>query len=316
MIQLVPNKDQLRQSMMSKESMASNKSGRSDGTKIYDEEHDFGLCDFYGKMFRMCKELGFDNENCQQQLAHKTGGGTFFHYAAKKNNKPLFDYLVLNLDETIIKQQVHVIDDFGKKAIDLANPKKKNSLFEEFSALMVSFPAEDIDFSNPANEQVFAKEWKYQLQKNPELRKKLEAAKKAQAQSKLDDGANSNDLLDEKSGMPSNVAGQEKVIKASDIMSPYEAEELVPAEYKKCFKMLNNQGWKALDNKWPNNGQTVLHYAAKTGKEDLCHFLILHYGADPEQKCHHGHDAAWYAKSKKHRLLAKKLYFRFLKEVK
>ncbi|CAD7973663.1 unnamed protein product, partial [Amoebophrya sp. A120] len=53
--------------------MASNKSGRSDGTKIYDEEHDFGLCDFYGKMFRMCKELGFDNENCQQQLAHKTG---------------------------------------------------------------------------------------------------------------------------------------------------------------------------------------------------------------------------------------------------
>jgi len=66
-----------------------------------------------------------------------------------------------------------------------------------------------------------------------------------------------------------------------------------------------------MEGKWPHKGETVLHWAAKHGKEELCRFLVLEYGADPKEEDGCGHDSLYYAKLKRHRKLAKKLLLKF-----
>lgn len=66
-----------------------------------------------------------------------------------------------------------------------------------------------------------------------------------------------------------------------------------------------------MEGKWPNQGTTALHWAARNGKEELCHFLVLEYGADPKEEDGSGHDSIYHAKLKRHRKLAKKLLLKF-----
>ncbi|CAD7972799.1 unnamed protein product [Amoebophrya sp. A25] len=262
----------------------------------------FGLCAFYGRMFLEAKEQGF-----AEYKGYK-GNHTFFHYAAKKGNKPLLDFLCQQ--EGLLEKQIHGIDEFGKKAIDLASPKKKDSLHAELATLMARVPA-----PNPESD---AKEAKYQALRNGGTPtggkgKRGGVLKNSNGGADGADVAGGNEQRATSSSIiPDDVAGADFfLVKASDIMSPFEAEEMCPKEYKKCFKILNNQGWKAMENKWPNKGQTLLHWAASKGKENLCHFLILQYDPDVDQTDNHGHDAQWHAKTKKHRMLAKKIHFRF-----
>eukprot|EP00392_Amoebophrya_sp_AT5.2_P015766 g15982.t1 len=110
-----------------------------DGHALYP----FGMCAYYGKQFEEAKNSGL------LDFKYK-GNFTFLHYAAKKNNGPLLDFLQtydgagveagaagVDLDQdhqvepgdflarNLIAQQIHLIDDLGKKPADHMNAKKK-----------------------------------------------------------------------------------------------------------------------------------------------------------------------------------------------
>lgn len=250
--------------------------------KIIDEAHHFGLCDHYAKLMDTAKEIGFDNVKWPTNF-------TLFHLAAKKNNARFIEWLVANDFDDL-----HTIDDFGHKPIDYACPKKRDSVHGILSALMACKTAPDTP-----------EEHKYQAIKagtwvDP---KKLEKKEKK----KVNCMAEILQSADIALGDVPNAKKQDNV------MSAYEAEMVVPAEYKKCFKtMSNGGGWQAMEGHWPHQGTTVLHWAARNGKEELCQFLVLEYGADPRQEDGSGHDAMYHAKLKRHRKLAKKLFLKFV----
>lgn len=247
--------------------------------KIIDEAHHFGLCDHYAKLLDQAKEVGFKNIKWPTNF-------TMFHLAAKKNNKEFIEWLVRNDFDDL-----HTIDDFGKKPIDYACPKKRDSVHAMLHAMMMCI--------KPANTE---QEQKYQAVKagtyvDPEKLQKKQAKKLAMTE-----------LLESPDIALGDVPGANK---PADMMNAYEAETLVPAEYKKCFKMMAQGGWQAMEGKWPNQGTSVLHWAARNGKEELCHFLVVEYNADVKEEDGSGHDAIYHAKLKKHRKLAKKLLLKF-----
>jgi ribosomal protein L21 len=247
--------------------------------KIIDEAHHFGLCPHYAKLLDTAKEIGFANIQWPTNF-------TLFHLAAKKNNKKFIEWLVRNDFDDL-----HAIDDFGKKPVDYACAKKRDSVHAILEAMMMCVTAPDT-----------AAEKKYQQIKagtyvDPEKEKKKEIKK-----------VNCMDAVLQSADI---ALGDVPDAKPSSMMSAYEAETVVPMEYKKCFKKLANGGWSAMDGQWPNNGQSVLHWAARQGKEELCHFLVLEYKADPHQEDGNGHDAMYHAKLKRHRKLAKKLLLKF-----
>lgn len=247
--------------------------------KIIDEAHHFGLCDHYAKLLDQAKEVGFKNINWPTNF-------TMFHLAAKKNNKEFIEWLVRNDFDDL-----HTIDDFGKKPIDYACPKKRDSVHAMLHAMMMCI--------KPANTP---QEQKYQAIKagtyvDPEKAQKKESKKMSMAE-----------ILQSPDIALGDVPGANK---PSDMMTAYEAETIVPVEYKKCFKMMSQGGWQAMEGKWPHQGTTVLHWAARNGKEELCHFLVVEYNADAKEEDGSGHDAIYHAKLKRHRKLAKKLLLKF-----
>jgi len=248
--------------------------------KILDEAHHFGLCDHYAKLMDTAKEIGFDNVKWPTNF-------TLFHLAAKKNNSRFIEWLVANDFDDL-----HTIDDFGHKPIDYACPKKRDSVHGILSALMACKLALDTP-----------EERKYQAIKagtwvDP---KKLEKKKKV---NRMEAILQSGDIA------MGDVPGLKK---QDTTMSAYEPEMLVPSEYKKCFKtMSNGGGWQAMEGHWPHQGQSVLHWAARNGKEELCQFLVLECGADPREEDGSGHDSMYHAKLKRHRKLAKMLFLKFV----
>lgn len=250
-----------------------------DANKIFDEAHHFGLCDHYSMLLDKAKEVGFENVKWPT-------GFTLFHLAAKKNNKNFIEWLKDN-----DCGDIHAIDDFGKKPIDYACPYKKDSVFPQLETLMKEVPA-----------AFTPEEIHYQAVKNgtyvpPKKEKK--------------------DKIDMSKVMESDfiAEGDTGNNKPTDLITSYEAEQMVPADYKKCFKLLNGVGWAEMkvQGKWPN-GISMLHWAARNGKDELCRFLVIEYKADPNEEDACGHSAIYHAKLKKHRKLCKKLITRFRKE--
>lgn len=246
--------------------------------KILDEAHHFGLCEHYSKLLDQAKEVGFHNVKWPTNF-------TLFHLAAKKSNREFIEWLVRNDFDDL-----HTIDDFGKKPIDYACPKKRDSCYDTLNEMMKCVPPPETDA-----------EQKYQAIKNGTYVDPLKKPKEKQRVNAMAAILQSADI----------AQGDCPAAKPGDLMTPYEAETMVPAEYKKCFKQMANGGWSAMEGKWPNQGQTVLHWAARNDKEELCHFLIVEYGADPHQEDGNGHDAMYHAKLKRHRKLAKKLLLKF-----
>lgn len=250
-----------------------------DANKIFDEAHHFGLCEHYGMLLDKAKEVGFQNVKWPT-------GFTLFHLAAKKNNINFIDWLKDN-----DLGDIHAIDDFNKKPIDYACPHKKDSVYAQLQAIMDATPAPYTD-----------KEKHYQAVKDgtyvPEKKKKVEKMDIAEVMATMNiaEGNNGNN-------------------KPSDLMTSYEAEQAVPADYKKCFKKLGGLPWGEMkvQNLWPN-GTSLLHWGARNGKEELCRFLVWEYQADPMEEDACGHSAIYHAKLKKHRKLCKKLITRFRKE--
>lgn len=251
-----------------------------DANKIFDEAHHFGLCEHYGMLLDKAKEIGFENVKWPT-------GFTLFHLAAKKNNSAFIDWLKYNdLGE------IHAIDDFGKKPIDYACPHKKDSVYSQIEKLMREIPPK----------MLTEEELKYQAIKNGTY-----VAPKKEKKDKVD----MTKIME--SGLIAE--GETGNNKPSDLMTLYEAEQMVPADYKKCFKKLGGLPWSEMkvQNLWPN-GTSVLHWAARNGKDELCRMLIIEFKADPNEEDACGHSAIYHAKLKKHRKLCKKLITRFRKE--
>jgi len=250
-----------------------------DANKIFDEAHHFGLCEHYSMLLDKAKEIGFENVKWPT-------GFTLFHLAAKKNNKCFIDWLKDN-----DCRDIHAIDDFGKKPIDYACPHKKDSVHDQLEALMKEIPAIN------TKEEIH-----YQAVKNGTYVPKKKKAEEKVDMSKIME----NDFIAE---------GDTGNKKPADLMTQYEAEQTVPSDYKKCFKQLSN-GWSEMkaQGKWPN-GMSMLHWAARNGKDELCRFLVIEYNADPNEEDASGHSAIYHAKLKKHRKLCKKLITRFRKEM-
>merc|ERR1712183_552872 len=99
-----------------------------DSNKIFDEAHHFGLCDHYSMLLDKAKEVGFENVKWPT-------GFTLFHLAAKKNNVQFIDWLKEN-----DCRDIHAIDDFGKKPIDYACPRKKDTVYPHLEELMRDIP--------------------------------------------------------------------------------------------------------------------------------------------------------------------------------
>jgi len=137
----------------------------------------------------------------------------------------------------------------------------------------------------------------------------FQAEKKRKMQEKL---AVAQDL--QKDIAECSEIGDQPLKKTADMLTVYEAEAQVPAEYKKCFKMMANGGWSAMAGRWPCQGQTVLHWAARNGKDELCRFIMEEYHVDAHEEDGSGHSAIYHAKLKRHRRLAKKLISKFRDE--
>lgn len=253
--------------------------------KIIDEAHHFGLCEHYAKLIDQAKEVGFKNIKWPTNF-------TLFHLAAKKNNKEFIEWLVRNDFDDL-----HTIDDFGKKPIDYSCPKKRDSVYPMLEAMMLCLHA-----------PLTAGEIKYQQVKAGTYVDPEKAAK-AEAKAHAKKGVNCMAAILASAEIADGENGQSN--KPTDMMSAFEAEQMVPMEYKKCFKKMANGGWQAMDGGWPNNNTTVLHWAARNGKEELCQFLVVEYGADVKQEDGNGHDAIYHAKLKRYRKLAKKLLLKF-----
>jgi len=241
--------------------------------KLFDEAHDFGLCEHYVKLLETAKTVGFENVKWPT-------GFTLFHLAAKKGNSQFIDWLCSN-----DCNDLHAIDDFGKKPIDYACKTKKDSVYDQLEHMMNL-----VEKPNTPEEQ------KYQAIKNgtwmPETK-----VKKKQDMSKV---------IDFSQVAPGDVGP----VKPQDLMTAHEAELAVPQEYKKCIKVLGNGGWENMAGKWPHD-QNVLCWAAKNGKEELCKFLVLECGAPAIEEDGNGRNALYYAKLKKHRNLYKALLTKF-----
>lgn len=249
--------------------------------KLLDEAHNFGLCEHYSKLLHTAKEIGFKNVKWPTNF-------TLFHLAAKKNNKDFLEFLLKNDFDDL-----HTIDDFGKKPIDYACPHKRDSVFGYLQTMMSIMKAKPTEM-----------EKKYQAIKagtwvDPEKQKKKEVSRHVNCMA---------EILERDDIAVGDMPGANK---NQDLMSAYEAELLVPAEFKKCFKTLANGNWAAMEGKWPKGGETVLHWGARHGKDELCKFLVLEYGADPKEEDGNGHDSIYYAKLKRHRKLAKALLLKF-----
>jgi len=251
---------------------------RQASNKIFDEAHHFGLCEHYAKLLDQAKEQGFENVKWPT-------GFTLFHLAAKKNCCEFVQWLH---DHDL--GEIHSIDDFGKKPIDYACPHKKDSVYPMIERMMREIPA-------PKD----SKQEKYEAIKNGTYvpkKKKVEDAK-----------IDMNAVMDD-----ANIAdGAAPPKRPQELMTLYEAEQMIPADYKKCLKQCSN-GWERMkeENKWPN-GMSLLHWAARNGKEELCQFLMVEFGADPHEEDASGHNAVYHAKLKKHRKLSKLLITKFRK---
>lgn len=245
--------------------------------KICDLAHHFGLCEHYAHLLDQARDIGFENVKWPT-------GFTLFHLAAKRNNKNFLDWLVDN-----DCREIHAIDDFGKKPIDYACPRKRDTVYPQLEELMSGIPA-------PKTKE----EEHYQAVKNGTyVAKKKEKVK----------GINMEDVINDM-----NIAqGDAPMKKPMNIMSHYEVEQALPTDYKKCFKLLSI-GWDQMAGKWPK-GQTLLHWAARNGKDDICHFLIFEYKADPREEDGAGRNAIYHARIKKHHKLAKKLQNNFKGEM-
>jgi len=252
-----------------------------DANKIFDEAHHFGLCEHYGMLLDKAKDIGFENVKWPT-------GFTLFHLAAKKNNSAFIDWLKYNdLGE------IHAIDDFGKKPIDYACPHKKDSVFAQIEKLMREAPAamtgEELRYEA-------IKDGTYVAPKKEKKKTDMSNIAEMMASGLIADGGNGNN-------------------RPTDLITAYEAEQMVPSDYKKCFKKLGGLPWGEMKVQkfWPN-GTSMLHWAARNGKDELCRFLIIEFKADPMEEDACGHSAVYHAKLKKHRKLAKRLITRFRKE--
>lgn len=234
------------------------------------------MCEHYGKLLEHAITLGFSNVKW-------CSGFTILHYAAKKNNSELIQFLVNS-----VGANVHCVDDFMKKPIDYACPRKRDSVFTLLKLVMDLTPITDEEA-----------EKKYQYHKDHE-HDKAEKVKPC--------GLNIDALFERED----IATGDFKEKKDENLISMYEVEQKAPAEYKKAIKAISTgMDWNAGVGKWPN-GTTLLHWAARAGEEDICKLCIVAFKADPqEEDPKSGKSAVDLARLKKHRKLAKKLAAKF-----
>lgn len=239
------------------------------------EENHFGLCDHYQSLLERAVEYGFSTIKF-------IGGFTLHHLAAKRNNMEFLHYLLSqNVDS------IHAIDEFGKKPVDYACPKKKDTVYYMLEKIIQHVSAPDTE------EEKAYQEAKLGIVKEKKIKKST--------------GPGGNIAEDQDM---SNVAeGVVALKRPEDLLTAYEAEKMVPPEYQKILKQLNSGG--SYENvQWPK-GTPLLHWAARAGKDDLCRFLVFEFRVDTRAEDLCGRSAIYHAKLKKHRKLAKKLISNF-----
>lgn len=250
---------------------------RQESSKIFDEAHHFGLCEHYAKLLDQAKKEGFQNVKWPT-------GFTLFHLAAKKNCPQFVQWLH---DHDL--GEIHAIDDFGKKPIDYACPLKRESVHGMLDRMMHEIPP-----------PICKKQDKYEAIKNGTYVPKKKAPEPVMDMASI---LESNEIAEGSFGFKKNAS----------VMTLYELEQSIPADYKKALKQCSN-GWSKMkeENKWPA-GVSLLHWAARNGRDEICEFLMVEYGADPHEEDGSGHSAIYHAKLKKHRKLVKSLITRFRK---
>lgn len=240
-----------------------------------DEENHFGLCEHYASQLDRALEVGFGNINWHC-------GFNLHHLAAKRNSMELLQFL---LSQDVVP--VHAIDEFGKKPIDYACSKKRDTVYYMLESVMRHVPAPDTEA-----------EAEYQDAKNGICKIKKEKSK--------DTGLKN---VAETASMENVAEGAVALKRPADLMSAYEAEQACPPEYAKIAKQLSNgAAWETIQ--WPR-GTSLLHWAARNGKDELCRYLVFEYRVDTRAEDVCGRSSIYYAKLKKHRKLAKKLIASF-----
>jgi hypothetical protein len=90
-------------------------------------------------------------------------------------------------------------------------------------------------------------------------------------------------------GSPSAGSNRSKM-KAFTLTNPYNvkcestAEEVkidLPHEYKKALEKVERRGW--INTKW-DRGYTLLHWAARQGKLNVCQYLMANHDAPPDAR--------------------------------
>jgi len=226
---------------------------------------------------------------------------SILHYAVTKSNQTLLDYILESPDSPPqFKHYLHLIDDFGKKPADhAANAKgrisiSKEPMFLTLQKAMERHPAPACGACYDAE-----KEAEYQdIKENGPIHKR-----KSQ---QLSDSENDGVVIDG-SGRAVPIETGASQVDMTNIMTAYEVETEIPADYRKPFKTMSSGSWKSYAGKWPKD-ENLLHWAAKMGRTEICRYLVLVLNGDPQEENGKGQSAIQVAKTKRHRDLAKCLH--------
>lgn len=229
----------------------------------------FGLSSHYHDKLVQLEENDF------RESSRDASGFTLMHLAAKKNNADLINYLY----ESNAKLELQMVDDFGRKPVDCCNKNMKDSVYNLLLKLMDT------------------------VDKDDEMEKKYEAFKNARK----------SEIAERKSKKESSKMELKMMMKNPEIAKGEgikeehntgcnmdEVEMMAPPEYKKVCKIVAKGGWNNV--KWPK-GQTLLHWAARKGHEDICKYLIFEFDANPTTEDDKGKTPIDMAKLGKHRKL-------------
>lgn len=257
----------------------------------------FSLTSHYAQQLEDTIALGFDNMSW-------TNGFTIVHYAAKKNDLPMLQWICDPMNG--VSACLHFVDDFGKKAIDYTNGRKRDCCHDFLEDRMRYEEPRDLDA-----------EEKYQTVHKMIDDGKISAHRASLNFDEIDDmlkrkeARKSHHLYDLEGistfKLPVNIAGAATMV--IDTISDYECENMIPSAYAKVLKSAKG-GWEQARNKWPE-GYTLLHWAARHDKAEVAKYCMFVLGACPKEEDNSGRTAMEHAKIKKHRKLMKALECRF-----